>query len=161
MSTEVFAIVDALRAAGTRTPAPMPPDRLETLRAPGDLPLPPELRAWLAFDATWLPLFRADGAWDETSPRIFAEEQVAEVADELEDLDDWDADEAVDAIVDTLGDEDLADAPAIRLPDSASQAHLLTFHDGKLFVLGYEKESFWVKYATFGELLAAYFLPAR
>ncbi len=158
MSNDVSAIVEALRAAGGRTPTPMPPDRLDRLRAPGDLPLPPELRAWLAFDATWLPLFRDDGGWDELTPRVFAEEQVAEVADELADLEDWDADEAVDAIVDSLGDDDLADAPAIRLPDSASQAHLLVFHDGRLFVLGYEKESFWIKYATFAELLAACFL---
>jgi hypothetical protein len=168
---DVSEIVAALRAAGGvarsfdgqsfASPKPLAPDRLAPLLGPGDgePPLPDELRTWLAFDASWLPLLDEDGEWLEISPRGFAEDQVAEVAEEIAGagIDDWDPDDAVDQIVSSLGDDELADAPAIRLPGSASQEHLLVLHHDKLFVLGYEKEELWVKYPTFAAFLAAYF----
>ena len=59
---------------------------------------------------------------------------------------------------DLLDGEDAADHPAVRLPDSASQAHFLVF-DGSAEppVLGYEKETFWHKYKSFGEFVAHWF----
>ena len=79
---------------------------------------------------------------------------MAAVAEEL-DEDDFDAEEITKAI---LHGQRFADAPALRLPDSASQAHFLVF-DGTLEppVLGYEKESFWVKFKSFGEFVAEWF----
>ena len=110
--------------------------------------------AWLAFDGPHLEVFDNDGNLAVTSLRKFVTEEIEEVAEELAE-DDFDAAEAIEAI---LMHEPLADAPALRFPDSASQAHFLVF-DGSEEppVLGYEKESFWVKWKSFGEFVATWF----
>jgi hypothetical protein len=43
-------------------PVPLPPDVIDALRLPGDRPLPPSVRKWLAYDASW---FAAIGWYDD------------------------------------------------------------------------------------------------
>jgi hypothetical protein len=173
MPMDVAALIERIKIKG-RTgaygwcrgygePRPLEPAVLATLAAPGGMALPPSLAAWLAYDASWLELF-VDGQpprWNLTSVRAFVETEVAEIAAELGDYEGWNEADTIADILAKMKNPALADAPAIQLPDSASQAHLLVFHapraDGEVPVLGYEKEEFWPKYPSFGAFLAHYF----
>lgn len=67
------------------TPQPLPAAALERLTFPGGKPLPPSLRRWLAFDASWLAGFGWFAA-DPLQQPAFAPRRVDEIVrDELDD----------------------------------------------------------------------------
>jgi len=168
----VQTVIDTIRArdgvargvCGTWSePTPMPAEHLASLRAPNGKALPPALAAWLAFDASWLDLFDGAGRWRTTTARDFAVAEAAEVAEELgeEEFDDEAIFGMVEAILEGLPRAAAGKAPAVRLPDSASQAHILIFDvpdgDGEYPMWGYEKGELWIKYKNFGEFVAHWF----
>ena len=116
--------------------------------------LPKSMEAWLAFDAPSMDLFDSDGnATAITTLNGFLSAEMEEVMGELpEEL----RGEMEGGFEWMLGDYlKVADKPAIVLPPSASQAHILVL-DGsdEPPVLGYEKEEFWEKYPSFGACVA-------
>lgn len=116
--------------------------------------LPKSMQRWLEFDAPSMDLFDADGnPVAITTLNGFLQAELDEIMDEIpEEL----AGEMTGGFEYMLGDYvALADKPAIVLPPSASQAHILVL-DGsdEPKVLGYEKEEFWEKYPSFGACIA-------
>lgn len=164
----VEEIIGELRAKGdmvrglcgpAEKAAPLDPKTLAALRLPDGKPLPPSLHAWLAYDAREIDVVGEDGQLVLTTLRELVTEEMAEVAEELDGLEGlgdlgFDPVEAAERVLEGQP----ADTPALRLPDSASQAHFLVF-DGTLepVVLGYEKEEFWPKYPSFGGFVAHWF----
>ena len=139
--------------------APLDPKKLDALRLPDGTPIPPSLRAWLAYDAREIDVVDEGGQLVITSLKEFVTEEMNEVAEELDGLEGladlgFDPVEAAQRVLEGQP----ADVPALRLPDSASQAHFLVF-DGtpEPIVLGYEKEEFWAKYPSFGGFVAHWF----
>lgn len=141
---KVAGVIAALRAAGGKRkgfdgkthqrPKPMTG---AALRAPDGKPLPPSLKAWLSYDASWLPLFARPRTWKTAA---------------LRDL----IDSSVDIPRGLAGA-----APVIELPPSASQRHFYAFaarsKDGECAVYGQEKNELWTKYPTFADFLTTYF----
>ncbi|MEM9069505.1 MAG: hypothetical protein AAGE52_13410 [Myxococcota bacterium] len=116
--------------------------------------LPASMERWLAFDAPSLDLF--DAAGDAVAITTLTQFLV----DELEEISDGLPDDMLEEMRGSLGYmlgdyATLSEKPAIVLPPSASQAHLLVL-DGsdEPPVLGYEKEEFWEKYPSFGACIA-------
>lgn len=120
-------------------PKPMAAAKLAKLVLPNGEPPSEAMRAWLAFDATWVPLFDKKGGWDVT-PLMKGRVDMMKLPAGVK-----------------------KDTPAIELPGSASQDHLLAFgkkpkKGGDYPVLGYEKGEFWVKFPTFADFVSEYFL---
>lgn len=116
--------------------------------------LPKSMWRWLEFDAPSMDLFDSDGnPTAVTTLNGFLQSELAAIMDEVpEEF----AEEIAAGLEYMLGDyAGLADLPAIVLPPSASQAHILVL-DGsdEPKVLGYEKEEFWEKYPSFGACIA-------
>ncbi len=57
-------------------PQPMSPETLANLTFPSGLPLPPSLKRWLAFDASWLAEF---GWFAEDAPGVFTPRRIDEI----------------------------------------------------------------------------------
>lgn len=136
------------------------------LRAPDGTTLPWELRAWLAYDATWLPLLeRSEG----TAPRLAGEPVRAILerwaretlgGDELEvEGERFTVAGLVEVWLGQLEGPSVADAHAIELPPSGSQEHLLIVRsEGPSAVIGcHRRFELWWKYPSFGAFLAHYF----
>ena len=137
--------------------APLTPTVLAALRLPKDEPLPPSLLAWLAYDAREIDAVDEAGQLRITTLEAFVAAEIGEVSEELEGLDEDFGFDPAEAVAQILEGQP-AKKPALRLPDSASQAHFLVF-DGSAepAVLGYEKEEFWKKYESFGEFVVHWF----
>lgn len=116
--------------------------------------LPASMERWLEFDAPSLDLFDTGGDFVAlTTLTKFLLAEFEQVADQLPpDM----VDEMRAGVVYMLGEyAEHGDTPAVVLPGSASQAHVLLL-DGsdEPCVLGYEKEEFWEKYPSFGACIA-------
>lgn len=158
----IEALVAEARANGLpdgSEPTGLAADVLAALRLPGGAELPADLRAWLAFSATYPELFSDldPPTWNVTTARAFVTEEVEEVAAELEGIDlgdgeEFDADDAIERTLESVP-EHLVDVPWVRLEDSASQAWFVAL-TGELPVLAYEKEEFWIADASWGAYLA-------
>lgn len=60
-------------------PQPLAPEVLENLTFPGGQSLPPSLRRWLAFDASWLANF---GWFAPEAPGVFTPRRIDEIVDD-------------------------------------------------------------------------------
>jgi hypothetical protein len=89
---------------------PLTPAQLDALRLPGDRPLPPSLRRWLAYDARWIGLFA-----DLRKPVLRPMSLSALVAQEL--------DEAWGEVCAAF--EELIPAPCLLLPLGADSRRFL------------------------------------
>ncbi len=154
-------------------PRPLAAEGLARLRLPTGEDLPPDLTAWLQYDASWLPLLgrsRKEPRLRATLLRSLLVTWAREVPyDEDEDdvrfLISEDGDEAVsdDELVahwiGILPQRRLADVHAVLLP-SGDQQSLLMLEPGRrtLRVLGFHKNiELWWKYKSFAGYLAHYF----
>ncbi len=116
--------------------------------------LPASMRRWLEFDAGSLDLFDKHG--DFVALTTLPDFLLAEFESFAHELDPELVDEMRANLGYLMGDfAEHAGTPAIVLPGSASQAHVLLL-DGsdEPPVLGYEKEEFWEKYPSFGACVA-------
>jgi hypothetical protein len=77
-----YAIAGFCRDYPLAAPRPLVPTVLERLSVPSGKPLPPSLKRWLAFDASWLAQFGWLSSLDE--PRLTPRRLDAVVADGLE-----------------------------------------------------------------------------
>jgi hypothetical protein len=142
----VREVIAALRPKDVPTPRPLSPRQLATLTLPGGRPLPPSLRAWLAFDTEWF----------FTSPEapMWREEKVSAILRRMWDLPD-------DALEDELAEVDERfPAGGLLLPQSAKQQHILYLgqvdEDGEHPIVAFEDtpEGAWVKFAGFDAFVA-------
>ena len=116
--------------------------------------LPESMQRWLEFDAPSMDLFDAEGnAVAITSINGFLQAELEEVMEEIPEELVGDLSGGFEYMLGPYAA--LADKPAIVLPPSASQAHILVL-DGSPEppVLGFEKEEFWEKYPSFGACIA-------
>ncbi len=148
-----------------RDPVPLSPDALSLLRMPDGSPLVDELATWLAYDASWLPLLDETRSRFATRPlkAIFAEWAGAMMEGQKRPRGGRGPRSAMDLVriwIDFLPSAALRDVPALLLPQSGSQAHVLMFEPGRseLRVLGSQQRfELWWKYQRFSDYAAHYF----
>jgi hypothetical protein len=161
---ELDELINAIVAAGGKArgfdgaryanPKGLGKAELARLKRPGDKPLAPTMARWLAFDATWLPLFKRGKGheWNVTTVRDFFRAYAAELG-----LDPSVGDDLARGH-DGIG----ANSLVIVLPPSAKQDSLLAIDKslrGETPIFIREKENLFLKWEEFGEFLVDYLKP--
>lgn len=135
-------------------PHPLSAAAIQKLSLPNKKKLPASLRRWLAFDASWLPLFSKRTTFDVITLRDYFRAYAGSIG-------------LGAGVADDLAAQQERLAPStkiIMLPSSASQDHFLaidiTADSGEMPVFGQEKEETWEKYPSFGDYVVDYLTPA-
>nr|BDT31018.1 hypothetical protein MFMH1_06870 [Myxococcus sp. MH1] len=144
-------------------PRPLDAQSINALTLPDARPLPPSLREWLAFDASWFRLAKGTPPELEVRPlRDILTGWSRAMTKHAPAAESFTEEQLVQAWVDLLPDPTMVNALALELLPSGSQEHLLLFHKanrrGEYPVLGcHNRFEFWLKYKSFGDYLSHYF----
>jgi len=160
VGNKLGALIAAIQASGGARgkdgqrfakPKPLPAAALKKLTLPGGKALSPSIAQWLAFDASWLPLFSKGTAWNSVTLAEFLGAYAVSLGRSAALGVDY-----AKAHVDGTQPK----TPVVVLPPLGKQDQLLVIDrvgkDGEVPVYARRGETIFLKHRSFGEYLVGY-----